>query len=127
MTTISVPSRRTLSPVQIGLLVVVGLLALTVEALIMRAYFNSVNTAAFFREASYIVTNQANVQREALLLQVETDRVLHDPARSFNNLGLRRSLLANQLRLQVAEARGDPHLTEALQEIGATLEEYDAY
>jgi signal transduction histidine kinase len=126
MTTINVPSRRTLSPVQIGLLVVVGLLALTVEALIMRAYFNSVNTAAFFREASYIVTNQANVQREALLLQVETDRVLHDPARSFNNLELRRSLLANQLRLQVAEARGDPHLTEALQEIGATLEEYDA-
>jgi hypothetical protein len=126
MTTTTASSRRTLSPVQIGLLVVVGLLAVSVEVLILRAYFNSINTAAFFREASYVTTDLANVQREALLLQVETNQVLHDPDRGFKNLELRRSLLANQLRLRAAQATGNPPVTEALQQIDITLEKYDA-
>jgi hypothetical protein len=99
-------NRRTLSPVQIGLLVVVGLLAVTVEAMILRAYFNSINTADFFREASYVTTDFANIQREALLLQVETIEAWQEPAPDFKEIELRRALLANQLRLQTARARG---------------------
>jgi signal transduction histidine kinase len=119
-------NRRTLSPVQIGLLVLVGLLAVTVEAMILRAYFNSINTADFFREASYVTTDFANIQREALLLQVETIEAWQEPAPDFKEIELRRALLANQLRLQTARARGNPQLTQGLQELDVTLQEYDA-
>jgi signal transduction histidine kinase len=126
MNTISASNRRTLSPVQIGLLVMVGLLALAVEALILRAYFHSVNTATFFREASYVTTDLANIQREALRLQAETVKALPDPDPDFKAIELRRALLANQLQLQTGRAQGNPQLTQGLQEINDTLGEYDA-
>jgi hypothetical protein len=78
MSTVNASNRRTLSQIRIGLLVVVGLLAITVEVLILWAYFNSINTAAFLREASYVTTDFANIQREALLLQVETKEAWQD-------------------------------------------------
>jgi signal transduction histidine kinase/CheY-like chemotaxis protein len=107
------------------LLVVVGVLALTVEALILRAYFNSVNTAAFFREAGYVTTALANLQRETLLLQLETDRFLRDPEGNLEALQLRRALLGNQINTQTAQARNIPHVAKAMSEMRVSLKEYD--
>ena len=119
-------SRRTLSPLQIGLLLVVAALAVSVEVLILRAYFNSVNTASFFREISYITTDLANLQRESLLLQLETGHFLQNPEETRALLQLRRDLLANQMRLQKAQARDSINVVKALEEIEVTLNRYDA-
>ena len=69
-------NKRILSPLQFGLFLVVFLLAISIEVLIVRAYFSSGDTAAGVEEARYDVTNLANIQRETLMLQTETDRVI---------------------------------------------------
>ncbi len=56
-------NRRTLSLLQIGLLVVVVALAVSVEALIVRAYLSNTRTAFFFSEANFITTDLAILQR----------------------------------------------------------------
>jgi signal transduction histidine kinase/DNA-binding response OmpR family regulator len=119
-------TRRTLSPLQVGLLVVVALLAMLIEALIFRAYFNSVSTATFFREASFITTDLAKLQREIILLHVEIDRYLQDPETGFNALAVCRSLLLNQIDLQTAQAAGNPRVAAELTEIRQTFDEFDA-
>ena len=120
-------SKRTLSPLQIGLLVVIALLAVSVEAMILRAYHNSVSTAAFFQQTSYGgITNLSNVQREALFLHLETDQFLQDPRENFKAVSLRRSVLLNQIHIQTAQSRNNPQLSEAMAEIKLTLDEYDA-
>lgn len=115
----------TFSPVQIGLLLLVALLVVTVQALILQTYFNSSATAEQFEEASFVTTGLANVQREALLLQLETHFALEDPDANMESLKLRRALLGSQLKRQQGQSAGNPQIFAGLMEIQATLNIYD--
>ena len=64
----TVENRRTLSSVQTSLLVVVGLLVIIVESLTIQTFFSSTKTAKDFEEASFLTTDLANIQREALII-----------------------------------------------------------
>ena len=119
-------NRRTLSLLQIGLLVVVVALAVSVEALIVRAYLSNTRTADFFSEANFITTDLANLQREALLLQLETNLYFQDPDYGTNSLKLRRSLLSNQIRMQTGQAHDNLHVVNDLNAIRDSLNDYDA-
>lgn len=99
---------RILTPLQVGLFLVVVLLAVSVEVLILRSYFGSGATAANVEQSSFEITNLANIQRESLLLRSETEEIINDPGRSIETLKLRRSLLANQLRVHGARQAGKP-------------------
>lgn len=121
----SIIPRRTLSTTQISLLVMVGLLVVVVQILILRTYFNSVDTATKFEEKSFLTTSLANIQREALLLQLETQVTLQDPNPDTESLKLRRALLANQLRLQFSQSASNTRTISALNRIQNTLSEYD--
>lgn len=117
--------RKTLTPVQFGLIVAVGVLVIAVQILILRTYFNSSNTANEFKEASFLFTSLADIQREVLLLQLETNRVFQDPNPDIKSLKLRRALLANQLRLQSNQSADKPLIAPAVKEIKSTLDQYD--
>lgn len=117
--------RQMLSPLQVGLLVAVTLLAVSVEALIVRAYISNARTADHFGEASFITTDLANLQREALLLQLETNRFFQNPNDASLRLELRRSLLNSQIKTQTVRAGENAYVVNELNGIGETLKEYD--
>ena len=119
-------SRPQLSAPQITLLVTVGLLAIAIGGLVLLSYFRTANTASAFERAGYITTDLSNIQREGLLLRIETDKLFRDPTRDFQPVELRRAFLAAQLRVAEAVASGDPQLTAGLEEIQSTLAQYDA-
>ena len=89
-----------LSLKQIVMLITIGLLAVTIVTLTVLASSQSSRNASTFETSSFLTTNLANIQRESLLLSVETERYLSDPDFPLDALELRRALLANQLRLQ---------------------------
>ena len=93
-------TRKTLSRLQIGLFVAVAILALVTEAVVLRAYFTSGSATSAVEDRSFVTTGLANIQREALLLNLETGRSLRNPNLNQDAVRLRRALLANQLKLQ---------------------------
>ena len=94
-------------------------------ALTMRSSIQSSNNATTFETSSFLTTNLANIQRETLLLIVETERYLNDPDISQEALELRRALLANQLRVQFVRSALDESTEEHLSSYLFTLDEYD--
>jgi len=118
-------NNRILTPLQVFLFLVVLLLAASVEVLILRSYFGSGETADDVKQSSFVITNLANIQREALLLQAETDAIINDPDRNITSLNLRRSLLANQLRVQAAQGASNLNAAGKISEIQATLRQFD--
>jgi hypothetical protein len=54
---------------------VLVVLILVVEALILQAYVNISRTTAIFKDESYVAGALVNVQREALLLNVEIEEL----------------------------------------------------
>jgi signal transduction histidine kinase len=119
-------SRRILSGWQIGLLGAVALLAVSVEVLVMRIYSNNSRTADYFSSANFITTDLADLNREALLLQMETNRYFQHPDGGTQQLFLRRSLLSNQITMQTGQARGNAEVVADLTGIRDSLNEYDA-
>ena len=115
----------TFSTLQLGLLLTVALLVLAVQALVLRTYFNSPDTAEQFEEASFITTGLANIQREALLLQLETHMALEDPEGNLESLELRRALLGSQLKRQQGQSINNRQIFAGLMEIQDTLLVYD--
>ena len=118
--------RRTLSSLQIALFVGVAILALVTEAVVLKAYFTSGSATQAVEDRSFVTTGLANIQREALLLYIETGRTLRGPDLDQDVVTLRRALLANQLRLQSIKVAGNSEATGRLDEIVATLGKYDA-
>ncbi|HEU0021362.1 MAG TPA: response regulator [Dehalococcoidia bacterium] len=119
-------NRRALSHLQIGLLVAVAFLAVSVEILIIRAYVSNDRTADFFSFGNFVTTDLANLQREALLLQLETNKYFQNPGDGSQSLELRRAILGNQIRMQIGQAHGNAYVVGELGRIGETLKEYDA-
>jgi len=117
--------RPTITIAQICLFVAIAVLAIIVELLIVRAILNNTNSIDNSQRADTAITNMANVQREALLLQLETDRLLLDPEASLDRLELRRALLANQLRIHTLQVLPDTGVHTALEEIQVELNGYD--
>lgn len=118
-------SKRSLSIAQICLFVAIAVMAIVVELLILRAILNNTDSIDNSQRASIAITDLANVQREVLLLQLETDRLLLDPEASLAPLELRRALLANQLRIHTLQAVPDTGVRTALDEIQVELDQYD--
>ena len=119
-------TRRTLSRLQIGLFVAVAILALVTEAVVLRAYFTSGSATSAVEDRSFVTTGLANIQREALLLNLETGRSLRNPNLNQDAVRLRRALLANQIKLQFVKVADNLEATGRLNQIAATLDEYDA-
>jgi signal transduction histidine kinase/CheY-like chemotaxis protein len=126
MQAVDLTNRRILSWWQIGLLGTVVLLAVSVEVLIVRTYSNSTRTADYFNSANFITTDLADLNREALLLQLETNRYFQHPDSGTQQLFLRRSLLSNQITMQTGQARGNAGVVADLTEVRDTLNEHDA-
>ena len=116
---------KNLSPVQIGLLLLIGLLTITIVALAIRSNIRTSSNTNIFRESSLLTTNLADIQRQTLLLSVETERVLRDPQQTFEVLDLWRSLLSNQLRLYAVQASGEQYIVGELERLEDTLAQYD--
>ena len=87
--------RRRRGPLQLALGGVLVVLILVVEALILQAYVNISRTTAIFKDESYVAGALVNVQREALLLNVEIEEL--PTSRDLRGAQVRRALLANQL------------------------------
>jgi len=119
-------SRQTLSRVQITLFVLVAAFAVVTEAVVLRAYVTSGNATSAVEDRSFVTTGLANVQRESLLLHIETNKVLRDPSMDPDRVELRRALLGNQMRLQAAQVIGNKNVSERLAQIEQTLDGYDA-
>lgn len=71
--------KPTLFFAQICLFGAIAVLSIVVELLIMRAIINNTDSIHDSQRANIAVTNLANVQRESLLLEIETNRILLDP------------------------------------------------
>lgn len=121
----SINNRRTLSRLQIALFVAVAILALGTEAVVLRAYFASGTATHAVEDRSFITTGLANIQRETLMLHLETGRALRDPNHDRTGVALRRALLGNQLKLQTAQVRSNLDVKFRLERITSTLGEYD--
>ena len=118
-------ARRTLSRAQIGLFVAVALLAVITEAVVLRAYFSSGSATSAVESRSFVTTGLANIQREALLLQIETARILREVEPDVDLVNLRRALLGNQMRLQSAQVGESSEVENRLAEIETTLDGFD--
>lgn len=118
--------RRILSGWQIGLLGTVALLAVSVEVLVLRIYSDNSSTADYFSSTNFITTDLADLNREALLLQMESNRYFQHPDGGTQRLFLRRSLLSNQITMQTGQAHGRAEVVADLTGIRDILNEYDA-
>jgi len=95
--------RRRRGPLQFALGGVLVALILVVEVLILQAYVNVNRSTAMFGQATFLTGNLVNVQREALLLNVEIEELAatHD----LRGASLRRGLLGTQCWSWRASAR----------------------
>ena len=115
----------TLSKVQIALLAMIGGVVIAVQVLIINTYLSADNTSTDFSEATILTTGLANIQRESLMLQLETGNLLVQPGADTRPLEIRRALLSNQLRLQLNQSTNNPAVTDGLNAIKQTLSEFD--
>ena len=67
--------RRRRGPLQFALGGVLVVLILVVEVLILQAYVNVQRSTAMFGQVTFLTGNLVNVQREALLLNVEIEEL----------------------------------------------------
>ena len=124
-----------LSLPQIALILVVGLLAIVTVVLALQTYFSSNRTATAFKEAGFTTTNLSNIQRETLLLRIETHALFTDftkgfeaieyPGRDFKPVELRRDFLAAQLRVAAAQVSNNAEARADLEQMDITLAAYD--
>lgn len=125
-----------LSLPQIALIVAVGLLVIVVGGVMLRTYFSSAGTATTFERAGYTTTNLSNIQREVLLLRIETHALFSDftrgfepiesPGRDFKPVELRRDFLTAQLRVATAQASDNADALAEFDQVASTLAEYDS-
>ena len=119
-------NRRILSRMQIVLFVGVVVLATVTEVVVLRAYFTSATATHAVEERSFVTTGLADVQREALLLTIGTERTLRDPDLNRDVVNLRRALLGDQLRLQFNQVNNNEEVQSKLDQIVSKLDEYDS-
>ncbi len=94
--------------------------------LIVRAYAQSASTTSDFERSGHIITNISNIQREVLLLRIETDQDMLESVGGLERVQLRRAFLTNQMKVFKAQAADSPVTLARLEEIQGGLEDYDA-
>jgi PAS domain S-box-containing protein len=111
--------RRRRGPLQFALGGVLVALILVVEVLILQAYVNVNRSTAMFGQATFLTGNLVNVQREALLLNVEIEELAatHD----LRGASLRRGLLGTQLLVMEGLGKDDPRVTATVRAIDPDL------
>ncbi|MDA0770263.1 MAG: ATP-binding protein [Chloroflexi bacterium] len=96
-----------LSSKQTAMVITIGLLALTMVTMSVLSSLQSSRNTKTFETSSFLTTSLADIQRETLLLSVETERYINEPNIVLDNLELRRALLANQLRVHFVQAESN--------------------
>jgi signal transduction histidine kinase len=119
--------RRHLTPLQTGLLITIAVLIIALEAAVVVAYANVNSAAAIYEQASFGTTNLANVQREALLLEIKSDNFLDDPDGDIQAAQVQRAILANHLQVAKAQFSYSPTALARIGEIEETVARYDAW
>lgn len=114
-----------LTSLQTVLLIIIGVMAITMVTLTIIVSLQSSTNAKTFETSSFLTTNLANLQRESLLLSVETERYLHNPDILLDDLELRRALLANQLRIHFVQKQWAEKTKDDLRTYLAALNEFD--
>lgn len=109
------------------LLLIAGLATLVIAlgGLIAQNYTNARELSEKVQQTLLITLLDANVQREALQLQIKTTRFLHGDQRDLAPLEQQRAFLTNQLRALSAVAAEDPTTTQSVDELFQTLAVYD--
>jgi len=123
----TIPPLETLSltRTQIALSIGTGFLLLLLGALVVVGNLN-IKAANSAFSAGYALTDLAQIERGILLLRIETEEFVEYLAGpDFRGVDRQRALLENQLRLAIAEASGNTHLTEPLTDIQNDLAEFD--
>jgi diguanylate cyclase (GGDEF)-like protein/PAS domain S-box-containing protein len=115
--------RRRRSPFQFALGGVLVALILVVEVLILQAYVNVNRSTAMFGQVTFLTGNLVNVQREALLLNVEIEELAatHD----LRGATLRRGLLGTQLLVMEGLGEDDQRVMATVRAIGPDLQLID--
>ena len=128
--TLELKSRiSTFSPVHIIMFGVV-ILAVAAEALILNAYLTNQGTIGSADQGSLSTTTLANIQREALVLQVESYRMFAQAESGIQDVDsedveLRRALMENQLRILVLNMTARGSVVETITERRIHLGTFD--
>ena len=115
--------RRRRSPFQFALGGVLVALILVVEVLILQAYVTVNRSTAMFGQVTFLTGNLVNVQREALLLNVEIEELAatHD----LCGATLRRGLLGTELLVMEGLGEDAPRVMATVRAIGPDLQLID--
>jgi signal transduction histidine kinase len=119
--------RRHLTPLQWGLLIAIAVLIIALEAAVVIAYINVNSAANIYEQSSFGTTNLANVQREALLLEIESDNYLDDPDGDIQTVLVQRAILANHLQVTKAQFSNNTAALARINQIEETISVYDAW
>jgi signal transduction histidine kinase len=106
-----------------GLMLMMALLFIALGSIVVLAYFNLTTSEAF--QAGYVLADLANVQRELVQLQIETNRVLRDRSTYFETIDTYRRRLDTQMQIAIAEASSNPRVGDALNRLQQLLAQYD--
>jgi signal transduction histidine kinase len=123
----SLPTLGTLSltRTQIALSIGVVFLVLLVGALIVVANLNLAAANSAFN-SGYTLSDLAQIERGILLLRIETEQFVEFlTGPEFQGIDRQRALLENEIRLAIAEASGNPRLTEPLIDLRNDLNAFD--
>ena len=93
--------------------------------MIARAIINKSEIVEFARDASVDITSLANLRRDALHLQIQTDNFIRDPASGLGGLETERALLYNDLRAQADRTIENPAVQAKIKEIQSGLDHHD--
>jgi len=115
--------RRRRSPLQLALGGVLVVLILGVEVLILQAYVNVNRSTAIFGKVTFLTGALVNVEREALLLNVEVEEL--PTTLDLRGTQVRRALLGNQLYLADGLGDNDPMVKETLRGVDEDLRVVD--
>ncbi|HEV8424213.1 MAG TPA: EAL domain-containing protein [Actinomycetes bacterium] len=115
--------RRRRSPLQLALGGVLVVLILGVEVLILQAYANVNRSTAIFGKVTFLAGALVNVEREALLLNVEVEEL--PTTLDLRGTQVRRALLGNQLHLADGLGDNDPMVKETLRGVDEDLRVVD--
>ncbi len=118
-------SRQRLTPIQIGLVILMLSVFLGIQVVTVRALTNSNQSATTFERQAEVVTSFVEVEREILRLQVEVQLAMRASTIVFIPADIQRGILANKLQQLETAAVENPGVLRAITQLQAQLDEYD--
>ena len=117
--------RPALTRAQVLLFLAIAFLIVAVEVLIARAIVDKAQIVDFAHDASVDITSLANLRRDALHLQIQTDNFIRDSSSGFARLETERALVYNDLRAQAERASDNAVLQAKIDDIKSDLDLHD--